>query len=136
SPALRSLSVRMRKERAMSQQLCRHANSRARHTAVLAAMALPLLSLSSAAQAPDVAEPFKVGTFEIAGDATVGLVLRDALIVDIEAANAALEREAGAVAVRMPDDMLELIERYDDGVRERLYAIVNHLAAGDRLGDA
>ena len=36
-------------------------------------------------------EPFKVGTFEIQGIPTVGIVLRDALIVDIEKANTALE---------------------------------------------
>ena len=87
------------------------------------------------AQAVEATEPFAVGTFEIAGDPTVGLVLRNSLIVDLGAAGADFERSARATPMTMPDDMLELIERYDDGLRERLYAIVNFLAAGDRLED-
>ena len=85
------------------------------------------------AQAVEPAEPFAVGTFEIGGAPTVGLVLRNALVVDLGAAGADFERSARATSMTMPDDMLELIERYDDGLRERLYAIVNFLAAGDRL---
>ena len=38
------------------------------------------------------AEPFKLGTFEIAGDERIGLVLNDKVIVDLNAANRALER--------------------------------------------
>jgi 2-keto-4-pentenoate hydratase/2-oxohepta-3-ene-1,7-dioic acid hydratase in catechol pathway len=99
----------------------------------LAALVLPLLSSPSGAQTPDVAEPFKLGTFELAGEPIVGLVLRESWIVDIEEANAALERDTAAQAMRMPDDMLELIERYAGGLRERLYSIVDYLAAEDRL---
>ena len=43
-------------------------------------------------EAQTAAEPYKVGTFEIRGAPTVGLVLRDSLIIDIRAANGALER--------------------------------------------
>ena len=85
------------------------------------------------AQAVEPAEPFAVGTFEKGGAPTLGLVLRNALVVDLGAAGADFERSARATSMTMPDDMLELIERYDDGLRERLYAIVNFLAAGDRL---
>lgn len=74
------------------------------------------------------AEPFKVGTFEIAGATRVGLVLRDSLIVDIEAANRALPNPPQA-----PRDMIDLIERYDTGLKGRLYDIVNYLAADNRL---
>ena len=86
------------------------------------------------AQALDIAEPFKVGTFEIDGDPRVGIVLRDSLIIELTAANAALEKLPDYPAVPVPRDMLELIERYDYGVKRRLYEIVNHMIATDRLG--
>jgi 2-keto-4-pentenoate hydratase/2-oxohepta-3-ene-1,7-dioic acid hydratase in catechol pathway len=100
---------------------------------VLSFFAVPI---SAHAQTPEPAEPFKVGTFEIGGAPTVALVLRDALIVEIAAANADLERSGTPARVAMPRDMLDLIERYDDGVRNRLYEIVNGLAAGNRLTGA
>jgi len=79
------------------------------------------------------AEPFKVGTFEIRGAPAVGLVLRDSLIVDVQAANAALERNPMYPRLPMPADMLELIGRYEYGVKQRLYEIVNDLVRGNRL---
>ena len=85
------------------------------------------------AQAMQSAEPFKVGTFEIAGRPTVGLVLRDALIVDLGAANAALELDPAYPHVPAPADMIELIGRYDYGLKYRLYEIVNDLVENDRL---
>ena len=85
------------------------------------------------AQALESAEPFKVGTFEIDGAATVALVLRDALIVDIGAANAALELDPIYPHVAMPADMLELIGQYEYGIKFRLYEIVNDLVAENRL---
>jgi len=100
--------------------------------------ALVVLASASAlaAQGPpvlEIAEPFKVGTFEIEGVPRVALVLRDALIVNIEAANQALERNPAYPGVPAPTDMLDLIGRYDYGVRLRLYEIVNDLVAGNRL---
>ena len=77
----------------------------------------------------EVAEPFKVGTFEIDGVPRVALVLRDALIVDIERANQALERNPAYAPLPAPADMIDLIGRYEYGVRLRLYEIVNHLVA-------
>ncbi len=79
------------------------------------------------------AEPFKVGTFEIRGEPVVGLVLRDSLIVDVNAANASLERSPMYPKVPMPADMLELIGRYEYGVKARLYEIVNDLVRNNRL---
>ena len=76
-----------------------------------------LLFFFSNAMAQDVAEPFKVGTFEIAGAPTVGIVLRDSLIVELDAANATLERGGRYPAVPMPADMIELIERYEYGLK-------------------
>lgn len=96
---------------------------------VLAAVlaALTAVAPGVSAQAPDVAEPFKVGTFEIDGAPRVGLVLRDALIVDLVEANRGLERTGLVPEVPMPADMLDLIERYEYGVRRRLYEIVDHV---------
>ncbi len=79
------------------------------------------------------AEPFKVGTFEIEGVARVSVVLRDSLVVDIEAANLALERNPVYPRVPAPADMLELIERYEYGLKRRLYEIVNNLVNNNML---
>ncbi len=86
--------------------------------------------------AQEIAEPFKVGTFDTGGSPWVGIVLRDKLVVELDAANAALERNAGYPALPVPDDMIGLIERYDYGVKRRLYEIVNDLVANNMLGAA
>ena len=89
------------------------------------------------AQSVEPVEPFKVGTFEIGGAPVVGMVLRDELIVDIAAANAALESDRTYSHMQMPEGMLELIEAYEDGLKDRLYLIVNELVEQNRLdGDA
>jgi 2-keto-4-pentenoate hydratase/2-oxohepta-3-ene-1,7-dioic acid hydratase in catechol pathway len=87
------------------------------------------LSAPSVAQTAKPAEPFKVGTFEIRKAPTVGLVLRDSVIVDIGAANAAVPGSK----VQAPRDMIDLIERYDSGLRARFVEIVNHLVSNNRL---
>ena len=89
--------------------------------------------LHGQAGSPKPAEPFKVGTFEIRKLPTVALVLRDSLIVDIEAANRAVP---ASTKVTPPRDMIDLIERYDSGVKTRFYEIVNYLAANNRLTSA
>ncbi len=101
----------------------------------LAAAAFFVLAspLSLNAQAPTSAEPFKVGTFEIAGVPTVGIVLRDSLVVELNAANAVLEMDSSYPAIPMPADMLELIGRYEYGLKLRMYEIVNDLVAGGAL---
>ena len=96
-------------------------------------IAVCFLFLSATGFAEDIAEPFKVGTFEIGGAPTVGIVLRDSLIIELNAANSALERSAMYPAVPMPANMIELIERYDYGLKRRLYEIVNNNV--DMLGD-
>ncbi len=94
-----------------------------------------LMPLAAAAQsAGDIAEPFKIGTFEMDGSPAVGIVLRDSIIVELNAANDALEKDADYPGVPMPADMLELIERYDYGLKRRLYEIVNAVVARDQLG--
>jgi 2-keto-4-pentenoate hydratase/2-oxohepta-3-ene-1,7-dioic acid hydratase in catechol pathway len=78
-------------------------------------------------------EPFNVGTFEIQGVPRVALVLRNNLVVDIESANLALQAHPAYVTVAAPKDMLELIGQYEYGLKYRLYEIVNHLVATNRL---
>ncbi len=111
---------------------------RPRHAPRRPAPPIPLLLLVAAtvpalpahAQSPpEIAEPFKVGTFEIGGEPRVSLVLRDALVVDIGEANRMLERDPAYPAFPIPADMLDLIGRYEYGVQRRLYEIVDHLAA-------
>ena len=99
--------------------------------ATVVALASPALV---PAQAMSSAEPFKVGTFEIGGASTVGLVLRDALIIDIGAANTALEIDPMYAHVNAPADMLELIGQYEYGLKYRLYEIVNNVVGNDLLG--
>lgn len=96
------------------------------------------LSLVAIATSPvhaqmDVVEPFKVGTFEIDGTPQVGLVLRDQYIVALNPANTALERDAAYPAIPEPADMLDLIARYEYGMKPRLYEIVNHVVGNDML---
>jgi 2-keto-4-pentenoate hydratase/2-oxohepta-3-ene-1,7-dioic acid hydratase in catechol pathway len=83
-----------------------------------------------------VAEPFKVGTFEIEGVAQVGIVLRDRYIVELSRANEALERNAAYPAIPLPADMLELISRYEYGMKARLYELVTHLVENDMITGA
>ncbi len=83
----------------------------------------------------EIAEPFKVGTFEIDGTPQVGIVLRDQYVVEIDAANAVLQRNPAYPAIPLPKDMLDLIARYEYGMKHRLYEIVNHLAANDLIGN-
>ncbi|MBM3773429.1 MAG: fumarylacetoacetate hydrolase family protein [Acidimicrobiia bacterium] len=79
------------------------------------------------------AEPFKLGTFDIAGDTRIGIVLRDALVVELGAANRALERDPAYPPIPMPPTMVDLIGRYEYGMKTRLYEIVNYLVRANRL---
>src|SRR5690606_9563603 len=75
------------------------------------------VALAQSGTATQSAEPFKVGTFGINGEETVGIVLRDRFIVDLEEANEALEAARSWPAADMPDDMIELIEDYESGLK-------------------
>ena len=99
----------------------------------LAAFASP--ALVSAQTAMSSTEPFKLGTFEIAGqgDSRIGIVLRDELVVELNAANRALEGGPDYPAIPMPADMRELISRYEYGLKYRLYEIVNSVVNDNRL---
>lgn len=89
---------------------------------------------SVSAQAMKSVQPFKVGTFAINDIPTVGLVVdNDELIVDLAAANRALELLPQYAKVTMPDDMIGLISQYEYGLKYRIYEIVNWLVAENMM---
>jgi 2-keto-4-pentenoate hydratase/2-oxohepta-3-ene-1,7-dioic acid hydratase in catechol pathway len=79
-------------------------------------------SVPVGAQSP---QPFKLGTFERAGQPFVGIVLRDVLVIDFAVAHAAV----GTSGVAAPTDMKDLITRYDQGLRGRIQEIVRAVGA-------
>ncbi len=99
-----------------------------------AVLAFLASSASVFAQDMESVMPFKVGTFAIDGIPTVGLVVQnDELIVDLAAANRALELIPRYATVAIPSDMIGLISAYEYGLKYRVYEIVNHLVAEDML---
>jgi 2-keto-4-pentenoate hydratase/2-oxohepta-3-ene-1,7-dioic acid hydratase in catechol pathway len=74
------------------------------------------------AQAP---APFKLGTFQLQDRTFIGIVVRDTQVIDFAAADSVIGR--GRVAA--PADMKQVIERYDAGVRDRIYAVVKAVTA-------
>ena len=88
---------------------------------VLAGSAVTVLS----AQAP-APTGFKLGTFERKDTAFVGVVLRDAVVIDLAAADAAV---TPASSVAAPRDMKDLIARYDKGVRSRILELIARVDA-------
>ena len=93
----------------------------------LAAFSIPALVSAQLGPNDSSAEPFKLGTFEIDGIQTIGIVLRDQLIVELDAANDELQRDPAYPSVAMPADMTALIGRYEYGLKYRLYEIVTDL---------
>jgi len=97
--------------------------------AVALAMVLAGCSSGTDAQSGGAAVPFKVGTFERSGQALVGLVLRDAQVVDITQANAAFEAaNASAPRLAPPGDMKVLISRYDAEWKARLASLAKDVS--------
>jgi 2-keto-4-pentenoate hydratase/2-oxohepta-3-ene-1,7-dioic acid hydratase in catechol pathway len=79
------------------------------------------------------ATSFKVGTFDRQGRQFVGVVLKDAFVIDLGAATSGL-KQAPATA---PRDMKDLIARYDSGVRDLILAAIKTVgdpAAAQKLG--
>lgn len=86
------------------------------------------------AQAMESVQPFKVGTFAINDVPTVGLVVNnDQLIVDLAAANRAMELQPQYSHITIPGDMLGLIEQYEYGLKYRVYEVVNWLVEENLL---
>ncbi len=102
----------------------------------LAVLGSPALAAAQGNPSISSAEPFKLGTFEIAGEPRIGIVLRDTLVVDLVAANRALQRDPAYPPIPMPPVMVDLIGRYEYGMKTRLYEIVNSLVRGNRLTGA
>lgn len=101
--------------------------------ALCAALAL-LAPLTALGQASESVEPFKVGTFAVNDSQFVGLVVRDdSLIVDLPAANRAMQLGWQYNNIDMPNDMLGLIEQYEYGLKFRVYEVMNWLVANDLL---
>ena len=98
-----------------------------------ATLALPLAGYAQTGSATTSAEPFKVGTFVIGTTQTIGLVLRDSLVVDLVQANAAMEKSRSFPARRMPSEMVAFIADYENGLKGRAYAIVNELVQSKAL---
>jgi len=88
-------------------------------TLLVAATAAAVTAGLAAQAAPT---PFKLGTFERAGRTFVGVVLREAVVIDLGAAHAAIRTPASTVAA--PSDMKDLIVRYDAGVRGRILEVI------------
>jgi len=86
----------------------------------------------AAAQSGGSAVAYKLGTFEVEGSSRtfVGIVLNDTKVIDIAQANTAWEgRNASAPKMTMPDDMKQLIARYESGLKARLASIAADEAA-------
>src|SRR5688500_20355091 len=73
--------------------------------ALTALLAAPVSAYAQAGTAAKSLEPFKVGTFVIGNTQTVGIVLRDLLVVDLVQANAALQKARSWPQRTMPSEM-------------------------------
>ena len=104
--------------------------------ALLLASLAPARTLAQMEFPSTSVEPFKVGTFEIQGFPTVGIVLRDALIIDLAAANRAMELIPQYSKLSMPENMLGLIEQYEYGLKYRIYEVVNWLVEENQLSSS
>ena len=60
-------------------------------------------------------------------------MLRDRFIVDLAQANAAMEKSRSFPRRGMPSDMVGLINEYENGLKGRLYAIVNDVVQSNAL---
>jgi 2-keto-4-pentenoate hydratase/2-oxohepta-3-ene-1,7-dioic acid hydratase in catechol pathway len=105
-----------------------------RHKILIVGVVVLAATASAGGQiAERAAEAFKLGTFSIDGRSTVGLVLRDSLVVELSAANRELELRPQFVPLMIPPDMLGVIGQYEYGMQRRIYEIVNMLVGENRL---
>ena len=102
-----------------------------------AMLAFFIVPVNVSAQAMESVEPFKVGTFAINDIPTVGLVVRDdELVIDLAAANRAMELIPQYSKLSMPENMLGLIEQYEYGLKYRIYEVVNWLVEENQLSSS
>jgi 2-keto-4-pentenoate hydratase/2-oxohepta-3-ene-1,7-dioic acid hydratase in catechol pathway len=86
-----------------------------------------LLLAHGALAATSAPVTYKLGTFERQGKTFVGVVLRDAVVIDLAVANTTMTQPASKV--KAPTDMLDLIARYQTGVRQRIVEVVTAVNA-------
>ena len=86
---------------------------------------LAVCALASSASGAD-STVFKLGTFERDGKRFVGIVLKDTLVIDLVAADAALP---GAKLAAPIVDMKDAVARYDKDLRARVQTIVTQAQA-------
>ncbi len=97
-------------------------------SSLMLGLALVISASNLFAQATESVEPFKVGTFAVNDAPFVGLVVRDdSLIVDLVAANRAMQLQPRYASINMPNTMLGLIEQYEYGLKGRVYEVMNWL---------
>src|SRR5882672_3616766 len=98
--------------------------------ALVLALAVAVIASAGLRAQAGAAVPFKLGTFEQGGRTFLGLVLRDAQIVDIARANAAYEAaNSSAQRLTAPADMKQLIARYDAEWKARLAVIARTVSS-------
>jgi 2-keto-4-pentenoate hydratase/2-oxohepta-3-ene-1,7-dioic acid hydratase in catechol pathway len=102
--------------------------------ALMVVLAVPVPSYAQTGSAATSAEPFKVGTFQTGTRQSVGIVLRDRFVVDLNEANSVMEKSRGYPRRAMPADMVGVISDYEKGLKGRIYAIVNDLVQSNGLG--
>ena len=107
--------------------------TRALICSLVALLACPLVASAQVGTAAQSAEPFKLGTFMAGPSRFVGIVLRDRFVVDAAAANAAMESAKKFPRRAIPADMVDLIADYENGLKGRLYAIVNEIVQSNGL---
>ena len=100
---------------------------------LVALLAYPLVAYGQVGTAAKSTEPFKLGTFMTGATRSVGLVLRDRFVVDLVAANSAMESTKKFPRLAMPSDMVDVIATYENGLKGRLYAIVNEVVSSNAL---
>jgi 2-keto-4-pentenoate hydratase/2-oxohepta-3-ene-1,7-dioic acid hydratase in catechol pathway len=103
-----------------------------------ALLTCPLVAAAQVGTSAKSAEPFKLGTFTAGtpspGTAPwVGVVLRDRFVVDLAAANGAMEATRKFPRRAVPPAMAGVIADYENGLKGRIYAIVNELVQGNAL---
>ena len=101
---------------------------------LLAILAVPVPGSAQTGSVATSAEPFKVGTFQTGTRQSVGLVLRERFVVDLTEANAVMEKSRSYPRRAIPADMVGVISEYENGLKGRIYAIVNDVVQSNALG--
>ncbi len=84
------------------------------------------VAIAGALVGAQTATPFKLGTFDRQGKAFVGIVINNTTVIDLAAAQAAVQPASTLAA---PADMKDLINRYDTGLRARIQDVIRSVNA-------